>query len=75
MTTSNKYISARINEFIDYVDSFYNIKNGIYPLFTRNEIKNGVMVYLTKMSFEDIGFDSLDRERVRQLLDPEYNLF
>jgi len=77
---SSEIYSSEIDEFVDYVEGFYG-KNGIYKKdlnggFTKKEIINAVDKYLQDLGETQSwgGGDSLDRERVRQYLDPSYSL-
>ena len=58
--------------FIAYVDSFYNEKNGIYPIkgITNSMIIKATQKYITSQT-KDYTWgdgDSLDRERVRDII-------
>lgn len=55
-------------EFQDYVFSFYNAENGIYPDVgaTLEEVIDATTKLLN--SGVDVEFDSLDRERVRDII-------
>lgn len=60
-----------MNEFINYVFDFYG-KNGVYAHFftnppTKAQIRAATLK-LRKTSKEPIVFDSIDRERVRDIL-------
>ena len=61
-------------DFIAYVDSFYNAETGIYPIkgMTNSMVIKGVQTYITQIgqaeSLEWGGGDSLDRERVRDII-------
>ena len=61
-------------DFIAYVDSFYNEKSGIYPIkgMTNSMVIKGVQTYITQIgeseSLEWGDGDSLDRERVRDII-------
>ena len=61
-------------DFIAYVDSFYNAETGIYPIkgMTNQMVINGVQSYITQLgqgeSLEWGGGDSVDRERVRDII-------
>ena len=59
-------------DFLAYVDSFYNEKNGIYPIkgLTNNMIINATQKYITSQTKDYTwgGGDSLDRERVRDII-------
>ena len=59
-------------DFLAYVDSFYNPKNGIYPIkgLTNDMIINATQKYITSQT-KDYTWgdgDSLDRERVRDII-------
>ena len=65
-------IDIEKSNFISYVDSFYNAKSGIYPIkgMTLKMIINAVNKYMNSCD-ETItlgGGDSLDRERVRDII-------
>jgi hypothetical protein len=63
---------SELNKFIEYCNGFYNIKDGIYPIATKDEIINAVGEYLTEPHQIEIQFDSIDREMVRKIIEPEY---
>ena len=59
-------------DFLAYVDSFYNAKNGIYPIkgLTNDMIFTATLKYVSSQT-EDYtwgGGDSVDRERVRDII-------
>ena len=74
-------------EFIDYVYSFYGSYDAIYPLhhivtnqkLSKQIIKMAVNVYENNINFLDSDTftwgdgDSIDRERVRSILETTYN--
>ena len=76
-----------LTEFIDYVDSFYGTTDPIYPMMSREtkqplnkmDIERATQNYLALCLDEKNKFciwgdgDSLDRERVRDILLEEYN--
>ena len=76
-----------LTEFIDYVDSFYGTNDPIYPMMCREnkqpltkfDIERATQNYLVMCQDETNKFcswgdgDSLDRERVRDILLEEYN--
>lgn len=66
--------SKDIQNFIQYCDEFYNIETGIYPVATKEDIKKAIAQYMSKTNGKDIHFDSLDRERVREILQPSYSI-
>jgi hypothetical protein len=61
-----------IHEFYDYVWSFYNLENGIYPLASDKEIQLACNKFLESKNLDKIYFDSIDREAVRKILQPNY---
>ena len=61
-----------LSDFLAYVDSFYNEKNGIYPIkgLTNSMIIKATQKYINSQS-ENYTWgdgDSLDRERVRDII-------
>ena len=54
--------------FIEYCNEFYNINYGLYPVATTEEIESAVGYYLMNPHTWDVQFDSLDREKVREIL-------
>ena len=59
-------------DFLAYVDSFYNPKNGLYPIkgLTNSMIIKATQKYINSQS-ENYTWgdgDSLDRERVRDII-------
>lgn len=78
----DKTISKQeIDSFIDYVNEYYG-KKGIYADqldggFTKAELKKAVNKYISNLDKNSTwGYgDSLDRERVRQILQPSYKLY
>ena len=69
----------QIDDFVDYVDSFYGQNDPLYPLvyqgqpLTKTDILQATIVYLDQCQNDDFEFctwgdgDSLDRERVRDI--------
>ena len=74
-------------QFVDYVDSFYGTNDPIYPMMSREtkqpltkfDIERATQNYLTMCLDEKNDLctwgdgDSLDRERVRDILLYDYN--
>ena len=76
-------------EFIDYVDSFYGTNDPLYPMMCRetkqplnkHDILSATCTYIERIEKGDLeyvhyswgGGDSLDRERVRDILLEDYN--
>ena len=73
MTNTDAIVNV-LCDFIAYVDSFYNEKDGVYPIkgLTNSMVIKGVQTYITQIgdseSLEWGGGDSLDRERVRDII-------
>ena len=69
--------AKRMNEFVSYVYDFYG-KNGIYDMgATRDNITTATIDYLSDcLSKREYTFcgDSLDRERVRDIMISKFNL-
>ena len=65
-------ITNTLIDFIEYVDSFYNEKNGIYPIkgLTNYMIINATQKYITSQTKDYTwgGGDSVDRERVCRII-------
>lgn len=61
-----------IENFIDYVDSFYNEKSGLYPIkgLTKKMILDATQKYINSLNEKYTwgGGDSIDRERVRDII-------
>ena len=59
-------------DFIAYVDSFYNEKNGIYPIkgLTNDMIFTATLKYVSSQTKDYTwgGGDSVDRERVCRII-------
>ena len=72
--TNTKTIVDTLCDFIAYVDSFYNEKDGVYPIkgMTNSMVIKGVQTYITQIgeseSLEWGDGDSVDRERVRNII-------
>ena len=65
-----------INDFVDYVMSFYG-SDGIYPMgANRTVVRNATndVMRIAKLKGEEFCGDSIDRELVRDLLISKYNL-
>ena len=85
-TTSNR-LNDMLTEFVDYVDSFYGQNDPLYPMMSQEtgqplskiDIYGATENYLAMCSDESATLctwgdgDSLDRERVRDILLEEYN--
>ena len=64
---------TNFREFLDYCMDFYNPTSGLYPIdgLTRAEVALATLNYLDLVASTDITWgdgDSLDRERVRDIL-------
>jgi hypothetical protein len=58
-----------IIKFTEYCNGFYNLDYGMYPTATNIQIDTAIYKMITEVRFLDINFDSLDRERVKGILD------
>ena len=80
-------LNDMLTDFVDYVDSFYGLNDPIWPMFTKDkglplskrDIYAATADYLSKCSDDSEELctwgdgDSLDRERVRDILLADYN--
>ena len=67
-----------LQEFVDYVWSFYNPQSDLYPikLLTKKDIVNAFNTYIERIEKGDLEYvhyswgdgDSLDRERFRDII-------
>ena len=83
---SNTHLNDMLTNFVDYVDSFYGVNDPLYPMMSRetkqplnkHDILCATENYLSMCSDESNELctwgdgDSLDRERVRDILLEEY---
>ena len=71
MTNKDK-ITNILCDFLAYVDSFYNEKSGLYPIkgLTNDMIFTATLKYVSSQTKDYTwgGGDSLDRERVRDII-------
>ena len=83
--TYSTALNDMMTDFVDYVDSFYGVNDPLYPLvkdgqpLSRVDIYGAVYEYLQLCSDESETLctwgdgDSLDRERVRDILLNQFN--
>ena len=85
--TSSTELNDMLTNFVKYVDSFYGQDDPLYPMMSREtkqpltkfDIHRATMNYLTMCLDENEKLctwgdgDSLDRERVRDILLYDYN--
>ena len=71
-------IVNQLCDFVSYVDSFYNEKTGIYPIkgLTNKMILDATQKYIASQTetYTWGDGDSLDRERVRDIILEDNNL-
>jgi hypothetical protein len=67
-------LSTDIHEFTQYCNKFYNIETGIYPVATKKDIIKAVAQHISRTNGKDLHFDSFDREKVREILQPSYTI-
>ena len=72
--TTKLELFKEITNFISYCNDFYNISNGIYPIATKKDIETACIKYIIEAKAIKLEFDSLDRERVRAILQPNYSM-
>ena len=84
--TSSTELNDMFTNFVNYVDSFYGQDDPLYPMMsketkqplTKHDILRATENYLSMCSDEVMNYawgdgDSLDRERVRDILLDDYN--
>jgi len=83
--TTSTELNDILSNFVEYVDSFYGVNDPLYPLvkdgqsLSKVDILGATEKYLGNCSDPDQEYctwgdgDSLDRERVRDILLEEYN--
>ena len=85
--TTSTELNDMLTNFVNYVDSFYGVNDPLYPMMNcetkqplcKRDIYGATENYLTMCNDETNKFctwgdgDSLDRERVRDILLEEYN--
>ena len=85
--TTSTELNDMLTNFVDYVDSFYGQNDPLYPMMSQEtgqplskiDIYGATENYLAMCSDESATLctwgdgDSLDRERVRDILLEEYN--
>ena len=83
--TSSTQLNDMFTEFVDYVDSFYGVNDPLYPLvkdgqpLSKVDILGATEEYLTQCADDSNELctwgdgDSLDRERVRDILINQFN--
>ena len=85
--TTSTELNDMLTDFVKYVDSFYGVNDPLYPMMNQEtkqplskvDILGATENYLSRCSDESNKFcewgdgDSLDRERVRDILLEEYN--
>jgi hypothetical protein len=62
-----------LEQFNQYCNDFYNEHYGVYPIASSEQIEDAIGEYLTEPHPFDIQFDSIDREKVREILEPTYS--
>ena len=85
--TTSTELNDMLTNFVNYVDSFYGVNDPLYPMINQEtkqplskvDILGATENYLSMCADESNKFctwgdgDSLDRERVRDILLEEYN--
>ena len=85
--TSSTALNDMLTDFVKYVDSFYGVNDPLYPMINQEtkqplntvDILSATHNYLEMCNASELPYctwgdgDSLDRERVRDILLEEYN--
>jgi hypothetical protein len=64
---------ADLAEFNQYCNDFYNEYYGVYRIASTNQIEDAIGEFLKQPHEYEIQFDSIDREKVREILEPGYS--
>jgi hypothetical protein len=73
-----KRYTTEIPQFLELCYSFYSNEpadNAVYPIADRETIERAVNHYLDIKPLNAIEFDSFDREKVREIIQPGYTIF
>ncbi len=62
-----------LKQFNAYCNDFYNEYYGVYRIASTDQIEAAIGEYLTQPHEYEIQFDSIDREKVREILEPGYS--
>ena len=62
-----------LKQFNHYCNDFYNEYYGVYRIASTDQIEAAIGEYLTQPHEYEIQFDSIDREKVREILEPGYS--
>ena len=85
--TANTDLNDMLTDFVEYVDSFYGVNDPLYPMINNEtkkplskvDIYGATEKYLNQCSDDKLEYvtwgdgDSLDRERVRDILLDNFN--
>ena len=84
--TYSTELNDMLTDFVEYVDSFYGVNDPLYPLvdcagqsLTKMDIYGATHIYLGQCADDKLEYvtwgdgDSLDRERVRDILLNQFN--
>ena len=85
--TSSTHLNDMLTNFVEYVDSFYGVNDPLYPMINNEtkqplskvDILGATEKYLGQCADEKLEYvtwgdgDSLDRERVRDILLDSFN--
>ena len=67
-------LAKKMFDFVDYVFDFYG-EDGIYDMgATKIQIMKSTQRCLDKFGYENFEFDSVDRERVRDIMIDDFGL-
>ena len=85
--TSSTHLNDMLTNFVEYVDSFYGVNDPLYPMINNEtkqplskvDIYGATEKYLGQCADDNLEYvewgdgDSLDRERVRDILLDSFN--
>jgi len=85
--TSSTHLNDMLTNFVEYVDSFYGVNDPLYPMINNEtkqplskvDILGATEKYLGQCADDNLEYvtwgdgDSLDRERVRDILLDSFN--
>jgi predicted DNA-binding protein YlxM (UPF0122 family) len=62
-------ILVDIIKFKDYCNNYYNLDFGMHPIATNEQMDKAIYIFITEVKFMSIEFDTIDRVRVKGILD------
>lgn len=65
-------ILREIENFYTYCLDFYSFEIGIYPIADADTIREAIGEYIKQPKTHPIEFDTLDREKVREIIEKQF---